>query len=544
MPGRGQWRRAGRSALPAVVWRLRGIGGETGLTGAYNSCAYELEWCSDLMGSRRNNLIVLALVVVLLGVAAYFIFINEPVTKSTQLGLDLQGGVSAQLQGSQTGGGKVTREEIQQAADLIRQRIDRLGVADPDVRVQSEDQIVVQIPGVKNPEEVIRIIGSTAQLGFYQVLAADPQPNIPDDEIDSTKKDITETLKEDDAYEKGKTKILFEETPSIEGRGTDVNGYIVHQDPDMTGDSLQQNGANVEFDQQTGKRIVSLELTAEGGRQMGELTQGMLADAAASGEPALLAIALDQDIQSAPQVQEPLGQNISISNDSLPEGLPEDEAKQLETVLNTGALPVNMKVISETTVGPTLGFSSLKSGLLASLVGFGLVLLLLLVIYRALGIVADLALLIYAFLLWGLIVIIPITVTLPGIAGIVLSIGVAADANVVIFERIKEEIRRGKSPRTAVGIGYQKGFAAILDGNLTTLITALILFALSSGSVRGFAVLLAVGVILSMFTAVSVTRALLGVVSGRGVKLSPGMMGVSKKSLRERQPQKAKAGVR
>ena len=492
------------------------------------------------MGSRRNNLIVLSLVVVLLGVAAYFIFFNKPVTQSTQLGLDLQGGVSAQLQGSQTGGGKVTREEIQQAADLIRQRIDRLGVAEPDVRVQSEDQVVVQIPGVENDEEIIRIIGSTAQLGFYQVLAADPQPNIPDDEIAATKKDVTETLKEDDAYEKGKTKILYEETPSIQGRGTDVNGYIVSQDPDMTGDSLKQNGANVEIDQQTGKRIVSLELTSEGGTEMGELTQSMLADAATSGEPALLGIALDEDIQSAPQVQEPLGQNISISNDSLPEGLPEDEAKQLETVLNTGALPVNMTVISQTTVGPTLGLSSLTSGLLAALVGFTLVLLLLLVIYRALGVVADLALLIYVFLLWGLIVIIPITVTLPGIAGIVLSIGVAADANVVIFERIKEEVRRGKTPRSAIQAGYDKGFRAILDGNLTTLITAFILFALSSGSVRGFAVLLAIGVVLSMFTAIVITRALLGLLGDRGINLSPALMGVSKASIAAMQQSRAR----
>ncbi|HEX5847616.1 MAG TPA: protein translocase subunit SecD [Rubrobacter sp.] len=490
------------------------------------------------MGSRRNNLIVLALVVVLLGVAAYFIFIKEPVTQSTQLGLDLQGGVSAQLQGSQSGGGKVTREEIQQAADLIRQRIDRLGVAEPDVRVQSDDQIVVQIPGIENPEEVIRVIGSTAQLGFYQVLAADAQPNVPEDEIGATKKDIEETLQDDDAFEKGQTKILFEETPSVQGRGTDVNGYIVNKTPDMTGDALQQNGATVEFNQQTGKRIVSLELTAEGGRQMSELTQSMLADAAASGEPALLGIALDQDMQSAPQVTEPLGQNISISNDSLPEGLPEDEATQLETVLNTGALPVNMTVISETTVGPTLGLSSLKSGLFASLVGFVLVLLLLLFIYRALGVVADIALLIYAFLLWGLIVIIPVTVTLPGIAGVVLSVGVAADANVVIFERIKEEIRRGKTPRSAIQAGYDKGFRAILDGNVTTLITAFILFALSSGSVRGFAVLLALGVVLSMFTAVVITRALLGLLGDRGIQLSPALMGVTKASMAAtRQPQ-------
>jgi len=488
------------------------------------------------MSSRRNNLVVLALVGVLLLVAAYFIFINEPVTRSTQLGLDLQGGVSAQLEGSQTGGGKVTREEMVQAADLIRQRIDRLGVAEPDVRVQSENQIVVQIPGVKNPDEVIRIIGSTAQLGFYEVLASDPslteQPQVVSSgEVDKTEQEISNNLKDDDAYKEGKTKILFEETPSPNGNGTSVIGYIVHKNPDLTGDSLKQNGANVEFDQTTGKRIVSLELTSEGGRQMGELTQRMVNDSLASGEPARLAIALDQDIQSAPTVQEPLGQNISISNDSLPQGLPEEEAKQLETVLNTGALPVNMQVISETTVGPTLGLSSLKSGLLASLVGFGLVLLLLLVIYRALGIVADLALLIYAFLLWGLIVIIPITVTLPGIAGIVLSIGVAADANVVIFERIKEEIRRGKTPRSAIQAGYDKGYRAILDGNITTLITAFILFALSSGSVRGFAVLLAIGVVLSMFTAIVITRALLGLLSDRGIHLSPALMGVSKASI-------------
>jgi preprotein translocase subunit SecD len=290
-----------------------------------------------------------------------------------------------------------------------------------------------------------------------------------------------------------------------------------------------------------------MELTSEGAEGFGELSQEIVDDALANGRPGRgqLAVVLDEDVVSAPVVEQPIyGGQVSINNQGLPGGLPQKEAEELEVVLQTGALPVNMEVLSVTSIGPTLGSDSLRSGLLASLVGFGLVLVFLVVVYRVLGLVADLALLIYAFLLWGLIVAIPITLTLPGLAGIVLSIGVAADANVVIFERIKEEIRRGKSPRTAVGLGYQKGFAAILDGNLTTLITALILFALSSGSVRGFAVLLAVGVILSMFTAVSVTRALLGVVSGRGVKLSPGMMGVSKKSLRERQPQKAKAGVR
>ena len=481
------------------------------------------------MGSTRNNLIILGLVVVLLGVAAYLIFIRQPVTKSTQLGLDLQGGVSAQLRGSQTGGGNVTREEMEQASDLIRQRIDRLGVAEPDVRVQGENQIVVQIPGVEKPDEVIDIIGRTAQLGFYQVLATDGSPNTPPEEIESVKEELEEDLRDDQDFVPGETKILFEESPAFQGEGTDVFGYVVRQQPDLTGEALQQNGANVSFDQ-TNERVVSLQLTNEGGDQMAELTQEMINEASVSGEPAQLAIALDQDIQSAPTVQNVLQDQIQISG-GAPGGLPEDEARQLETVLNTGALPVNMEIISRTQVGPTLGLSSLRSGLLASLVGFALVLALLVIIYRALGVVAALALLVYAFLMWGIVVAVPVTMTLPGIAGIVLSIGVAADANVVIFERIKEEVRRGRTSRAAIQAGYDRGFRAILDGNITTLITAFILFALATGSVRGFAVLLVIGVLLSVFTAVLVTRALLGLLSARGVQLSPGMMGVSKRGM-------------
>ncbi len=491
------------------------------------------------MGTRRNNLIVMGLVVVLLGVAAYFIFVRQPVTESTRLGLDLQGGVSAQLEGSQTGGGKVTREEMEQASDLIRQRIDRLGVAEPDVRVQGEDQVVVQIPGVENPEQVIDIIGDTAQLGFYRVLTTQAQDNVPQDQVQDVESEIREDLQDDDAFQKGKTKILFEQSPTTTGKGNFVAGYVVSETPDLTGEAVQQNGANVEYP--NGKREVSIQLTREGGRGFGDLTQEIVNEATTTGQPGLLAIALDEDVFSAPTVSEPIfGGQVSISNDGLPQGLPEDEATQLETVLNTGALPVNMKVIAQNEVGPTLGTASLRSGLTAALVGFALVLLLLVVIYRALGLVADLALLIYAFLLWGLVVAIPITMTLPGIAGIVLSVGVAADANIVIFERIKEEIRRGKTPRTAIAAGYEKGFRAILDGNVTTLITAFILFALSSSTVRGFAVLLVVGVVLSMFTAIVVTRALLGLLSDRGVHLSPGMMGVSKQSIGNQQPQKVR----
>ena len=488
------------------------------------------------MGSRRNNLVVLGAVVVLLGVAAYLIFIREPVTESTRLGLDLRGGVSVQLEGSQTGGEQVTREEMERAAEVIRQRVDSLGVTEPEIQLQGENQVVVNVPGITDSDRAVEIIGRTAQLGFYQVLASQVEDGVPDDEIDDVKEEMGEDLEQDDAYQEGNKKILFEESPSPTGEGNFVAGYVVREEPDMTGEGLD---SATQSRDQAGRLQVEMNLTRQGAQEFGDLTQKIVEEALTSGQPGAgqLAVVLDEDVVSAPVVEEPIpGGQVVINNTGSPQGLPQEEAEELEIVLQTGALPVNMEVLSVTSIGPTLGTDSLKSGLLAALVGFGLVLLFLLFIYRALGMVADLALVIYAFLLWGLIVAIPITVTLPGIAGIVLSVGVAADANVVIFERIKEEIRRGKTPRSAVAIGYQKGFRAILDGNVTTLITAFIIFALSSGSVRGFAVLLSVGVTLSMFTAVVVTRALLGLLSGRGIQLSPAMMGVSKKSVDAQQP--------
>lgn len=480
-------------------------------------------------------MIVLGLVVVLIGVAAYFIFIRQPVSEATQLGLDLKGGVSVQLEGSQTGNEEVTREEMQRASEVIRQRVDSLGVTEPELQLQGQDQLIVNIPGITDSDRAVELIGRTAQLGFYPVLAAEPsldQPPevVPEDEVDEVKEELREDLQNDSAYEEGQTKILFEETTLPEGGGTSVVGYVVPEQPVMTGDAL--DNALLSRDQ-SGFLQVEINLTRQGGQQFGDLTQNIVEDSLASGQPGggQLAIVLDNDVVSAPTVEEPITGGSVVINNPGAGGLPQAEAEELEIVLQTGALPINMEVLSVTTIGPTLGADSLRSGLIAALVGFGLVLAFLLFIYRALGVVADLALLIYAFLLWGLIVAIPITVTLPGIAGVVLTFGVAADANIVIFERIKEEVRRGKTPRTAIQIGYQRGFRAILDGNLTTLITAFILFALSTGSVRGFAVLLSLGVLLSMFTAIVVTRALLGVISSRGFHLSPAMMGVTKGSI-------------
>ncbi len=496
------------------------------------------------MSSRRNNLIVLGLVVVLIGVAAYFIFVRQPVAEATQLGLDLEGGVSANLQGYKDDGSEVTREEMDLASGVIRQRVDSLGVTEPEIQLQGQDQVVVNIPGITDTEQAIDVIGRTAQLGFYEVLAFAPnQPLVvSEDEVEETKEELRSELEGDPAYEEG-TKILFEETPTLEGDEVQVQGFVVPEEPGVRGDALET--ASITRDQ-SGNRQVQVDLTGEGGDEFGDFTQEILDNALTNGTTggARLAVVLDEDVVSAPGLNQVLNGGSFVIENQAAGGLPEDEAKELEVVLKTGALPINMDVLSVTSIGPTLGSDSLKSGLLAALVGFGLVLVFLLVVYRVLGLIADVALLIYAFLLWGLVVAIPITMTLPGIAGIVLSIGVAADANVVIFERIKEEIRRGKSPRTAISLGYEKGFKAILDGNLTTLITAFILFALSSGSVRGFAVLLTVGVLLSMFTAVAVTRALLGVISDRGMKLSAPMVGVSKESIENARPARAgKAGA-
>ena len=506
-----------------------------------------LESVPDLMGSQRNNFIVLGLVAVLLAAAVYLIFIRQPVSQATQLGLDLKGGISVQLKGSHDNGKPVTRQEMQTAVQVIQQRVNALGVSEPEIQQQGTDEVIVNIPGLTNRQQAVNTIGKTAQLGFYEVLASEPQLGgqpvvVPKDQVQKAEKQIKQTLKKDPAYKKGKTKILFEESPSTgNGNGVSVTGYVFHSQPELTGAVLK--GATLNRDNQ-GRLEVDMTLTNAGTPKFGDFSQKIINNAISQGNPGngRLAIVLDQNVQSAPTVDTPLNNGTVAIQNQAAGGLPEAEAQQLQVVLSTGALPVNMSVQTVQQIGPTLGADSLNSGLLAALLGFGLVLVFLLVVYRALGVVADIALIIYAFLLWGIIVAIPITMTLPGIAGIVLSIGVAADANIVIFERIKEEVRRGKTPRSSIQLGYQKGFRAILDGNLTTLITAFILFALSSGSVRGFAVLLSVGVALSMFTAIVVTRALLGVLSGQGFHLSSGMMGVPKKEVgsSDKQP----AGVR
>src|SRR5918997_2262702 len=256
---------------------------------------------TEPMSSRRKNLIVLGLVAILLGVAAYLIFIRHPVTESMQLGLDLEGGVSVQLQGYQTDGSRVTREEMEQAVNVIQQRVNSLGVTEPEIQIQGEDQVIVNIPGITDSDRAVEVIGRTAQLGFYEVLAFEEVLSVPQEEVEETRAELEEDLRGDDAYQEGQTKILFEESPSPAGEGTYVAGYIVTDQPDMTGENLEN--ANLNRDPQ-GRLEVTMSFSREGAGQFADLSGRIAENALASGQPGTgrPAIVLDKDVVSAPTV--------------------------------------------------------------------------------------------------------------------------------------------------------------------------------------------------------------------------------------------------
>ncbi|MBD0356690.1 MAG: hypothetical protein ICV57_05855, partial [Rubrobacter sp.] len=294
------------------------------------------------MANPRNNLIILGLVVVLIGAAAYLIFIRQPVAESTRLGLDLEGGVTANLQGYKTDGSEVTQQEMDVAAGVIRQRVDSLGVTEPEIQLQGQDQVVVNIPGITDADRAVEVIGRTAQLGFYEVLASAGGQPVPEEEIESTKEKLQAELEGDPAYEGGETQILFEESPSPKESGTVVTGYVLPAEPGLTGSAL--DSATLARDQQ-GRREVQMELTSEGAEGFGDLSQEIVDNALAEGRPGRgqLAVILDEDVISAPVVEQPIyGGQVSINNQGLPGGLPQQEAEELEIVLQTGALPVNM----------------------------------------------------------------------------------------------------------------------------------------------------------------------------------------------------------
>jgi preprotein translocase subunit SecD len=355
---------------------------------------------------------------------------------------------------------------MQQSLEIIRRRIDETGTREPTIQRQGSDRIIIQVPGVESAEEVKRIIGTTAQLTFQPVIgrASDANAN-----AGGSANELLSSQDEEGVF------------------------YIVERTPVVTGEELVD--AQPAFDQ-NGRPAVNFRFNPTGARKFGDYTAENI------GSP--FAIVLDDEVISAPTIQShiPGGSGIITGDFSV------EESTSLAILLRAGALPAEMTFLQESTVGPELGQDSIDAGQIACLVAFSAVLIFMALSYGLFGIFANIALLINVALIFGMLSLIGATLTLPGIAGIVLTIGMAVDANVLIFERIREELKTAKGPARAIALGYEKALSAILDANVTTFITAVILFAMGSGPVRGFAITLGMGILTSVFTAIFVTRLL------------------------------------
>lgn len=440
------------------------------------------------MSRVRRDAAILVLVAILLGVAAYFAF---PLSK-TNLGLDLQGGLSVILEAKDA-----TDEQMDQAVDIIQNRVNKLGVAEPEIQRQGTTKISVQLPGIDNPEEALEIIGKTAVLEFYDVRDfGEPYPSLAD-ALAAAGVTSEEELPEG-------TRIVHW---SQEAGNSSDQWFVVTAPPVLDGSMLK--GAQASFDQYNQPKV-DMQFNDEGAQIFSEVTKRMAETAQITGQDQLLAIVLDNNVESAPRVLEQIeGGDAEITGDFTT-----TETKNLALVLQTGALPVNLEPVSQNTVGATLGKSALNQALLAGGIGMLLIMVFMIAYYRLLGVVADIALIIYAVLFIGILNGIGVTMTLPGIAGMILTFGMAVDANVLIFARMRDEIAAGKTVGAATSAGFRKAFRAVFDCNMTTIITAVILFWAASGAVKGFALTLGIGVALSMFTAVLVSRSMLSLLSG------------------------------
>jgi len=357
---------------------------------------------------------------------------------------------------------------IDQSLEIVHRRIDETGTKEPIIQRQGEERIVVQVPGEADPSRVKALLGKTAKMTFHL---------------------LDDSVHPDDA-ERG---MAPPGVRLLEGDGQDAGRkYPVLNKVELSGDLLVD--AHTTYDGQTGEAVVAFRFNNAGARKFGEIT------AANVGKP--FAIVLDNKVITAPRINSPiLGGSGIISGNFTTES-----ANDLSLLLRAGALPAPLKIIEERSVGPSLGADSIRAGANASIIGIGLVVVFMVLFYGLFGLFADIAMIINAFMTLALLSLFDATLTLPGIAGIVLTVGMAVDANVLIYERMREEVRNGKSPMTAVEDGFKMAFGTIFDSHVTTLSAALILYWFGTGTVKGFAVTLSIGIICSLFTAVLVTR--------------------------------------
>jgi preprotein translocase subunit SecD len=410
--------------------------------------------------------------------------LTDPATSGRALEVLRQldpGGIAPELEFREAGGGRIeialsedAAQELQDSAvrqslEIVRRRIDEVGTREPTIQRQGENRILVQVPGEKDPDSIKRLLGQTAKLTFHLV------------DLDTS---VEQALS-------GNLPPGSELMPSEEnGRTTQ---YVVRKRVEVSGESL----VDAQPTYQDNQPVVSFRFDSVGARKFGNVTRDHVNE--------LLAIVLDGKVISAPRIDEPILGGSGIIRGSFTV----QEANELAVLLRAGALPAPLEIVEERTVGPDLGADSIAAGKVAGVIGFILVVVVMALYYGLFGLFADIALIVNLLLIIAALSVLQATLTLPGIAGIVLTIGMAVDANVLIFERIREEVGVGRSPISAIDAGYREAMRTIIDANLTTLIAAVLLYIFGSGPVRGFAVTLGIGIITSMFTAITFTRLLM-----------------------------------
>jgi preprotein translocase subunit SecD len=394
---------------------------------------------------------------------------------------------------------RIRNSSVDQALETIRNRIDQFGVAEPTILRQGENEIVVQLPGVKDPKRAVDIIGKTAQLEFKlvddtaKVAAELPQSILPGEE-ENLLTQFAGRIPEDD-------EILFEKKVNRETGAVTKIPILLKKQAVLTGDLLSD--ARVDIDSRFNEPYVSISFNAAGARIFDEVT--------GANVKKRLAIILDNVVYSSPVIQE----RISGGHAQITGRFSLEDAKDLSIVLRSGALPAPLKMLQNVTVGPSLGRDSIEAGKLAGIIGTIAVIVFMIIYYRFSGLIADLALIFNIILLLGAMASLNATLTLPGIAGIILAIGMAVDSNVLMFERMRDELRAGKTPKAAVDSGYHKAFWTIFDSHVTTLITAAVLFQFGTGPIKGFAVTLSLGVAINLFTALIGTKTIFDIINSR-----------------------------
>ncbi len=394
---------------------------------------------------------------------------------------------------------RIKNAAINQALETIRNRIDQFGVTEPLLQRQGRTELVIQLPGVKDPERAKSLIQDTALLEF-KMLDEDNQPGLglPVQVKRSEESSIQEKFA--DQVPEG-SEILFEPIPDPKG-GPPVfsRPYLVQKNAVLTGDVLQDARVNyTEFSEV----YVGVTFDSKGAKEFGRITSANVGK--------FMAIVLDGTVYSAPRINEPiLGGRAQITGNFTT-----DEANDLAIVLRAGALPAPMKTIQDLTVGPSLGQDSIEKGLKTTLIAGLIVLIFMVIYYRMSGVIADMALVLNLLCLLGALSGLNATLTLPGIAGIILTIGMGVDSNILIFERIREELRQGRPVRLAVDAGYDKAFLTIVDSHVTTLITGLALFLFGTGPIKGFAVTLCLGIGINLFTALIGTKVVFDLINRR-----------------------------